>query len=145
MNKTIIVIDGMGGGVGAQLVAKLRETFGKGPEIIALGTNATATERMLKAGADRGASGENAIRVSICRGDLILGPIGIVIPDSLMGEISPEMARAILSAPGERLLLPLQQDHFRIIGVESLPLAKMTERLVELVKERLEGAPSEAR
>ncbi|MDR3146433.1 MAG: DUF3842 family protein [Treponema sp.] len=137
MMKTVIVIDGMGGGVGAQLVAKLRESLGKTPEIIALGTNATATERMIKAGADRGATGENAIRVSVGRGGLILGPIGIVIPDSLMGEITPAMARAILAAPGERILLPLQQDHFLIVGIETMPLGKIMERAVELAREKL--------
>ncbi|MDR2404672.1 MAG: DUF3842 family protein [Spirochaetaceae bacterium] len=137
MIKTIIVIDGMGGGVGSQLVAKLRESFGKSPEIIALGTNATATERMIKAGADRGATGENAIRVSVGRGGLILGPIGIVIPDSLMGEITPEMARAILAAPGERILLPLQQDHFLIVGIETMPLGKIMERAIELAREKM--------
>jgi hypothetical protein len=139
MIKTIIVIDGMGGGVGAQLVAKLRESLGKSPEIIALGTNATATERMIKAGADRGATGENAIRVSVGRGGLILGPIGIVIPDSLMGEITPEMARSILAAPGERILLPLQQDHFLIVGIETMPLGKTMERAIELAREKMGG------
>ncbi|MDR1949721.1 MAG: DUF3842 family protein [Spirochaetaceae bacterium] len=137
MIKTIIVIDGMGGGVGAQLIIKIRESCGRDLEIIALGTNAIATERMVKAGADRGATGENAIRVSVGRGDLILGPIGIVIPDSLMGEITAAMVGAILSAPGERILLPLQQDHFRIVGIEPLPLAKIMERTVELVGEKM--------
>jgi hypothetical protein len=137
MINTIVVIDGMGGGVGAQLITRLRELPGKRPEIIALGTNAAAVERMVKAGADRGAAGENAIRVSAGRGDLILGPIGIVIPNSMMGEITADMALAVLSAPGERILLPLQQDHFRIVGIELMPLGKMMDKTIELVQAKL--------
>ena len=106
-------------------------------EIIALGTNAVATERMSKAGAHRGASGENAIKVSVSLGDFILGPIGIVIGNSLMGEISPVMAEAILAAPGEKILLPLQQDHFRLVGMESLPFTKIIDQALDLLKERL--------
>jgi hypothetical protein len=147
MAKTIVVIDGMGGGIGAQLIIKLkeqvRELSGPGAvDIIALGTNAAATERMLKAGADRGATGENAIKVSAGRGSIILGPIGIVIPNSLMGEITAPMSLAVLAAPAERILLPLQQDHFQMPGIETLPLAKMIERAMELVKAVLEAPVS---
>lgn len=143
MQQRIVVIDGMGGGIGAQLIAKLKEL---GPdiidadaEVIALGTNASATERMLKAGAHRGATGENAIRVSVGLGDFILGPIGIVIPDSMMGEITAGMVKAILTAPGERILLPLQNDHFYLAGLEQLPLAKMTDRAIEIFRERVKA------
>jgi hypothetical protein len=137
MKRTILVIDGMGGGIGGQLIGKIREVIEEGTEIIALGTNAVATERMVKAGAHRGAAGENAIRVSAALGDFILGPIGIVIANSLMGEITGPMAEAILAAPGERILLPLQNDHFHLAGMESMPLAKMTEKAVEFLKERM--------
>ncbi|GHV21119.1 hypothetical protein FACS189494_06050 [Spirochaetia bacterium] len=85
--KKIVVVDGMGGGIGVQLVTKLREAFDGSVEIIALGTNAVAVERMVKAGAGRGAAGENAIKQSAGLGDLILGPIGIVISNSMMGGI----------------------------------------------------------
>jgi hypothetical protein len=135
MKQRIVIIDGMGGGIGVQLIAKLRECIDKESEIIALGTNATATERMVKAGADRGATGENAIRVSAPLGDFILGPIGIVIADSLMGEITAGMCAAILSAPGERILLPLQNDHFFLAGLEQLPLAKMIDKAVDIFRE----------
>ncbi|QQO10443.1 DUF3842 family protein [Breznakiella homolactica] len=140
MNRTVIVIDGMGGGVGAQLIARLKELSLPDLELIALGTNSSATERMVKAGAARGATGENAIKTSARLGDFILGPIGIVLPNSLMGEITPVMADAVLSAPGERILLPLQQDHFHIVGAEPLPLGRMLERTVELLRERLRDA-----
>ncbi|MDR0708840.1 MAG: DUF3842 family protein [Spirochaetaceae bacterium] len=136
MNRTIVVIDGMGGGIGVQLIGRIRELDLPDTEILALGTNAVAVERMVKAGAHRGATGENAIRVTVFRGDFILGPIGIVIPNSMMGEITPSVAEAVMAAPGERILLPLQQDHFALVGLEPLPLAKMLEKAVTLLRER---------
>jgi hypothetical protein len=132
-----MVIDGMGGGIGAGLVGKLREISDIDLEIIALGANAVATERMMKAGAHRGASGENAIRVSVSLGDFILGPVGIVINNSLMGEITPSMAEAILAAPGKRILIPLVQDHFYLAGVGELPLGKMIERAIGYLMEQI--------
>jgi hypothetical protein len=137
MKHTVLVIDGMGGGIGVQLIGKLKETEDREREIVALGTNAVATERMVKAGAHRGASGENAIRVSVRTGDFILGPIGIVIINSLMGEITAGMAEAILSAPGERILLPLQNDHFYLAGLEQLPLARVCDKAVEIYREKI--------
>jgi hypothetical protein len=137
MKKTIAIIDGMGGGIGAQLIGKVKEAIGGEAEIIALGANAVAAERMVKAGAHRGAAGENAVKVSVKTADFILGPIGIVIADSMMGEITRDMALAVLSAPGVRILLPLQQEHFFIAGLESLPLAKTIDRAVEMLKEQL--------
>jgi hypothetical protein len=136
--KTIVVVDGMGGGIGVQLVGKLRDAVGEDVEIIALGTNAVAVERMVRAGAHRGAAGENAIRHSVVLGDVIVGPIGIIIGNSMMGEITRPMADAILAAPGERILLPLQNEHLTLAGLDGLPLAKMIERAVELTTERLE-------
>ncbi|GHT75883.1 hypothetical protein FACS1894124_7760 [Spirochaetia bacterium] len=140
MKRTIVIIDGMGGGIGVQLIGKLKEQLpGEGDtEILALGTNAVATERMVKAGAHRGASGENAIRHTASQADFILGPIGIVLPNSMMGEITPAMVDAVMAAPGERILLPLQHDHFHLVGLEALPLAKMVEKAVGLLRERLQ-------
>jgi hypothetical protein len=137
MKQSVVIIDGMGGGIGVQLISKLKELPDTDLEIIALGTNAVATERMVKAGAHRGATGENAIRVSVSLGNFIIGPIGIVIINSMMGEITPPMVEAILKAPGDRILLPLQQEHFFLAGLEQLPLARMTDRAIELFKERL--------
>jgi hypothetical protein len=133
---TVIVIDGLGGGIGVQLVSKLREISGARTEIIALGTNATATERMLKAGAHRGATGENAIRVTVRKADIILGPIGIVIPDSMMGEITATIANAVLTSPAERILLPLQNEHFVLAGLEQITLAKAIDKAIELFAEK---------
>jgi hypothetical protein len=135
VKSVIIVIDGMGGGIGAQIISKIREsqgsTGGVTPEIIALGTNAGATERMLKAGADRGATGENAIRVNASRAAFIMGPIGIVIPNSIMGEVTASMAEAVMASPAERILIPLEQDHFHLPGVQALPLSKLVEKAAD--------------
>jgi hypothetical protein len=143
VKTTIVIVDGMGGGIGVQLITRLKEAglkenpSGERREIVALGTNAVAAERMVKAGADRGASGENAICFSVSRGDYILGPVGIVVGNSMMGEISPAMAQAILDAPGDRILLPLQQEHFYIAGLGEMPLARMIDRAVDILKERI--------
>lgn len=137
MKKRLVIVDGMGGGIGAQLVERLRAAFPDRIEIIALGTNSTATERMVKAGADRGASGENAIIVSVGLGSLILGPIGIVIPNGMLGEVSPAIAAAVLAAPGERILVPVAQDHFVLAGMEAKPLGRLLDEAAALAKERL--------
>lgn len=125
MRNTIVVVDGMGGGIGAQVVERLRALAGDDVRIIALGTNSSATERMLKAGADRGASGDNAIRTSVGLGDVIVGPIGVAIPNGLMGEISTAVAEAVLSAAGHRILVPVTQDHFDLVGIETFPIGKL--------------------
>ena len=114
---TIAVIDGIGGGIGAQIVERLRREGIRDITILALGANAVATQRMVDAGADKGASGENAIRVSILSADHILGPIGIVLPNAMMGEITPRIAEAVLAAPGKKFLLPLSQPHVEIVGM----------------------------
>ena len=137
----IAVIDGMGGGIGAQIVAQLRQEIKNDAEIIALGTNAAATDRMVRAGADRGASGENAIRVSASAADIILGPIGIVIPDAMMGEVTGVIAQAVFSSKAEKFLIPLVQQHFTIIGCESKPMAGLIAQAAQAVKERIFHGP----
>jgi len=114
---TIVVIDGVGGGIGAQIVQRLRKESRREMSLIALGTNAVATQRMVEAGADRGASGENAIRVSVGEADFIVGPIGVVLPNAMMGEVTPVIAAAVLAARGKKLLLPLNQPHVTIVGM----------------------------
>jgi hypothetical protein len=141
MKRTIVIVDGMGGGIGAQLIGKIRELVDRERpgewDIIALGTNSAATERMVKAGANRGATGENALKRSVGQGEFILGPIGIVLANSLMGEISSAMAEAVLDAPGLRILVPIQQDHFVLAGFDPLSLGKMVEKAVEILRERM--------
>ncbi|MDR1251628.1 MAG: DUF3842 family protein [Treponema sp.] len=141
MKRTIVIVDGMGGGIGTQLIGRIREFLDKDwPgewDLVALGTNSAATERMVKAGAHRGATGENALKRSVGQGAFILGPVGIVLPNSLMGEISPAMAAAVLDAPALRILVPIQQDHFILAGFEPLSLGKMVERAVEILREKI--------
>ena len=112
----ILVIDAQGGGVGRQLVARIRKELPDG-EIMAVGTNAAATAAMLKAGADEAATGENAVRVAAKRADVIIGPVGIVIADSMLGEITQETARAVGASDAVRILIPFNNCRTVIAGV----------------------------
>jgi len=131
----IAVIDGMGGGIGAQIVTQLRQALSLDIEILALGTNAIATQKMMQARASRGASGENAIQVSINLADFILAPIGVLVPNSMMGEITPAIATAVAGARGRKLLLPINQPHFEIIGIEWKALTKQIEAAIEVIRQ----------
>ena len=102
----ILIIDGQGGGLGRQLVKALRAELPE-HEITAVGTNSAATEAMLRAGANHAATGENAVRVACRKADIIVGPLGIVIADALMGEITPDMARAVGQSGAKRVLIPM--------------------------------------
>jgi len=113
----IAVVDGMGGGLGAQLVAGLTGSGNGRYEVIALGTNALATNNMLRAGAARGATGENAIMVSIQNAGIVVGPLGIVVPNALMGEITPRIAEAVAMCRARKVLIPVSQSHFEIVGI----------------------------
>lgn len=134
----------MGGGIGNALIKKTKAAFHEQVEVIALGTNAIATAQMMKAGANRGASGENAIIVTVPRVNVILGSISIVLANSMMGEMSPDMAAAVASSPAVKLLLPLTQENVEIIGVSPEPLPHLVDHLVEdrlrpLVESSLQG------
>lgn len=129
----IAVVDGMGGGIGAQIVQRLRPIASAPHSIVALGTNASATSAMVKAGADVGATGENAIAYNAGLVDCVCGPIGIVIPNSMMGEVSPSIAAAVASSAAAKVLIPLQQAHVDFVGVESKPLSQMLDQLAERV------------
>ena len=118
----VLVIDGMGGGIGAQLVSQLSGQVVAGVEVVCVGANAWATQSMVKAGAARGATGENAMKVMARSADIITGPIGIVIPNALMGEITPGMAEAVAASAARKVLVPVNQGHFEIVGMENRPL-----------------------
>ena len=135
----IAVVDGLGGGIGAQIVTQLRQELPLDVDILALGTNAVATQKMMQARASRGASGENAIRVSIGEANVILAPIGIVVPNSMMGEITPVIAEAVAGAPGRKLLLPINQPHFEIVGIEWKALTKQISAAIEIIRQALES------
>lgn len=121
----MLVVDGMGGGIGTQLVSQLSGQSLPSLEIICVGTNSWATQSMLKAGALRGATGENAVRVMSGNADVIAGPIGIVMTNALMGEITATMAEAITSSSARKILVPVNQGHFEIVGMESRPLISL--------------------
>lgn len=129
--KRICVIDGQGGGIGSAVIKKLKDTFEETIEIIALGTNAIATAQMLKARANRGASGENAIVQTVKQVDVIIGPISIVMAHAMMGEVTPMMAESVSGSPAKKILIPLSQENVDIVGVSSIPLPHMIDALIE--------------
>lgn len=136
----ILVVDAQGGGIGRQLVCAIKKTFPHLP-VTAVGTNGMATAAMLKAGADQGATGENAVLVGCRRADVIVGPIGIVIADALMGEITPAMALAVGQSRGKRILIPINHCDNIVVGVSNLNIRLLIEDAVEQIGKMLDGAP----
>lgn len=128
--KRVCVIDGQGGGIGATVIRYLKEAYGEAVELIALGTNAIAAAQMLKAGANRAASGENAILVTSRCVDVIIGPVSISWANAMLGEITPKMAEAVMSSPAPKLLLPLSQEPVVLVGASSEPLPHLVQQLV---------------
>lgn len=133
----VAVVDGMGGGIGAQIAGKLRQVVTGEHQLIALGSNASATAAMVKAGAVVGATGENAIAVTAPQVDIIVGPVGIIIPNSLMGEITPTMATVIASSRASKVLVPVQQPHVEFVGLPDRPLSAVLDDVVARVKSLL--------
>ncbi len=129
----IAVIDGQGGGIGKHIVEKVRRELPE-VEILALGTNALATSMMLKAGANEGATGENAVVHNASKVDLILGPISIMFPNSMLGEMTPSMATAVSSSSANKVLIPLIRGPVELVGTKSEPLPHLIEELVGRVK-----------
>jgi hypothetical protein len=126
----IAVIDGQGGGIGATVIKRIREMFSEEIELWALGTNAIATSQMMKAGANRGATGENAVCHCVEQVDAIIGPISILICHAMMGEVTPRMAQSIGSAPAHKFILPLTQEPLVVVGTVREPLPHLVEKLV---------------
>ena len=120
----LLIVDAQGGGFGKQLVSGVKRSFPE-VEIIAVGANSVATGAMLKAGADHAATGENAVIVGCRNADLIAGPVGIVIADSLYGEITPAMALAVAQSKAKRILIPYQHCDNIIAGVSELSVGKL--------------------
>ncbi len=137
--KPIIgVIDGQGGGIGSQIIKKLREGLSSEQEIVALGTNAVATAAMMKAKANRGASGENAILVSLPEIDVLIGALSIVLANSMMGEITPTISSAIASSCADKILLPLRVPGLEITGYVYQPFPHLIDDAIIKVKAKLE-------
>lgn len=135
----IAVIDGQGGGMGKVMVEKLRQEFAESIEIIALGTNAMATSLMLKAGANEGASGENAIILNSVKVDVIMGAVGIIAANSMLGELTPLMAKAIAESPAKKVLIPLNRCNIQIVGVKSEPFPHYIDDALNIIKGMKKG------
>ena len=136
--KRICVIDGQGGGIGTAIIKALRKRFDEAIEIVALGTNAVATAQMLRAGANRGATGENPVVRMVADADLILGPLSVTWPNAMMGEVTLSMAEAIMSSPAPKVLIPLHQEKVTIVGGSREPLPHLVEAMItDYVKEVL--------
>lgn len=135
----LLVIDAQGGGIGKQVVALVKREF---PQltVTAVGTNSAATTAMLKAGADAGATGENAVAVCCRRADLIVGPIGIVIADALLGEITPKMAVSVGQSRARRILIPVNHCDNRIAGVTDLSMGRILDGVLEEIRRFLGAA-----
>ena len=128
----ILVIDGQGGQLGAQIIKSVKSKFADA-EITAVGTNSAATLAMLKAGADNAATGENPVKVTCRNADVIIGPVGIVIADSLCGEITPEMAVAVGQADAVRILVPMNKCENQVAGVPDLSTAALINDVTEKI------------
>jgi hypothetical protein len=139
MFKNICVIDGRGGGIGASIIKYLRAEFEENIELLALGTNVIATSQMLRAGANKGGSGENAICLNAAKADCIVGTISITWANSMLGELTPNMARAVTSSPAVKILIPLCQEPIEIIGTSDEPLPHLLEKMVKKIKEMIKN------
>ena len=133
----VLVIDGQGGGIGRQLVQAIKAAC-PSAAITAVGTNSAATAAMLRAGADSAATGENAVLVGCRRADVIAGPLGIVIADALLGEITPAMAAAVSESRAQKVLIPVNRCSVTVVGVAELPLGEYVRLAVQAAKEQLE-------
>ena len=134
--KKITVIDGQGGKMGKSIIEQLKKQFPQ-QEILAIGTNSTATAAMLKAGADAAATGENPVAVCCREADVIAGPMGIITANALLGEITPKMAAAVSESPAQKLLIPVTRCSVTVVGVEELPLGEYVRLAAQKARELL--------
>lgn len=132
----IVVIDGQGGGIGKALCQEIKKRLPDTP-VIAVGTNALATATMLKAGADQGATGENAVKVCARDADIILGPMGIVLADAMLGEITSDMAAAVAKSHAHKILIPIKRCQVMVAGMQELPMTRYVELAVDEAEEML--------
>ena len=131
----LMVMDGQGGGIGRVIINKLRDAFGEKAEILAVGTNSVATSQMMKAGANRGATGENAIITMAPKVDIIIGPLAIIMANSMLGEVTSGISQAISSSNAFKILIPLTQERAKIVGVSDEPLPHLIDQAIEIIKE----------
>ena len=135
----IIVIDGQGGGIGKSLVEQLKKQFSSQHEILGIGINALATAAMVKAGAAGGATGESAVCYNCAHADIIIGPIGLVLVGSMLGEVSAQIANAVASSEAEKVLIPVSRCHAHIAGVKDQPMGRFIEDALREVQQILQN------
>lgn len=133
----ILVVDGQGGKLGAQVITLLKEKFGKIIEVIAIGTNSIATETMMKAKADICATGENPVAVCSKDADIIIGPIGIVIADSLYGEITPKMALAVSKSKAIKMFIPINKCNNLVFGISDNFIKEALNQIIDYIDKLL--------
>ncbi|MBO3443645.1 MULTISPECIES: DUF3842 family protein [Clostridia] len=130
----IAVIDGMGGGIGSQIVSTLRDELPTYIDIYALGTNSIATSAMMKAHANKGATGENAIVTSVKKANIVVSPISMAMPNSMMGEVTCKISEAIVDSEALKILLPIMPENIELVGLENKPLALLIKDAVKVIK-----------
>jgi len=135
----IAVVDGQGGGMGKFIIEKIRKEFKEQIEILALGTNALATSSMLKAGANEGATGENAIIYNSQDVDLIIGSLSIIMANAMLGELTPKMAEVITNSKARKLLIPIYRGNVDIIGMSADPLPHLVDSLIMQIRQYIRG------
>lgn len=133
----ILVIDGQSGGIGSRIITELKPFLTSESKIVSVGTNVLATNAMLKAGADMGATGENAVLWNASRVDLILGPIGIILANAMLGEITPTMAVAVSGSDAEKILVPSPKSKTIIAGTENATLESYIKQAVNLAVNKM--------
>lgn len=137
MGRTVLILDGQGGGVGSQLVKLLLPRLPGDCRLLCVGTNVLATSAMLKAGAPQGATGENAVVYNAARADVILGPIGVILANGILGEVSPVMAAAVSGSRAVKILIPSASCGVCVAGTEECRLEEYIRRAVELAAKEL--------
>jgi len=142
----VAVIDGQGAGIGSAIIRKIRQTCGNEIEIWALGANDIATSQMMKAGANRGATGESSLCDCVNQVDVILGSLSILISHAMMGEITPAMAVAAGASRAVKLLLPIVSEPVAVVGATGAPLPQLVEKLIgdhliAIVRDKMRNLP----
>jgi hypothetical protein len=131
---TICVVDGQGGKIGSIIISRLKERLKENVEIIALGTNSAATQNMMKARANRGASGENAIVSTVRKADIIIGTLNILMANSMLGELTPLVAKAIAESGAAKFILPVTQENVTVVGRSEMSIPQLVGVLVDMIE-----------
>ena len=132
----ITIIDGQGGRIGKSVIEQIRKKHSE-LELYAIGTNSIATSAMLKAGANYGATGDNAVIVNAADSDIIVGPIGIVFANALLGEITPAIATAVSTSKAYKILIPVNRCNHFVAGCAEIPMGDYIHIAVEKIESML--------